>query len=74
MELILVSIAVFANFWLLKVKLDKEKYADLLMDLTVLAALTYMFGGTMGGMVIALVAGAMMSVYLYFSPPKFKFD
>ncbi len=75
MELLLISVAVFANFGLLKWKADKERWSDVLIDVAVLAALTFMFGGTMGGMIIALVAGAMMSLYLLISPPKFlQFD
>jgi len=71
MELIITAFAVFLNFGLLKWKLDAERYSDLFIDLVVLGSLTYMFGGTMGGIVIGLVAGAMMSVYLLFFPPKF---
>ena len=71
MELLIISVAVFLNFGLLKWKADKERYADLAVDIATLAALTYLFGGTMGGMIIALVAGAMMSIFLLISPPKF---
>lgn len=71
MELLLIAIATFSNFALLKWKADKERYADLTIDIVTLGALTYLFGGTMGGMIIALVAGAMMSIFLLISPPKF---
>lgn len=71
MELLLIAIATFSNFALLKWKADKERYADLTIDIATLGALTYLFGGTMGGMIIALVAGAMMSIFLLISPPKF---
>ena len=71
MELLIVSIAVFLNFALLLWKFNHERYADLLIDICVLCALAYLFGGTMGGMTIALCAGAMMSLYLLVSPPKF---
>ena len=71
MELLIISIAVFLNFGLLKWKLDKARYADLVIDVSVLVVLSYLFGGTMGGITIALCAGAMMSIYLLVSPPKF---
>ena len=71
MEILIISIAVFLNFGLLKWKMDHERWADLSVDVAVLAALTFMFGGSMGGMIIALIAGAFMSLYLLVSPPKF---
>jgi len=71
METLIIAIAVFLNFGLLKWKADHDRWADLSIDLVVLGALSYLFGGTMGGMIIALVAGAMMSIYLLISPPKF---
>jgi hypothetical protein len=71
MELLIISVAVFLNFGLLKWKADNERWTDIAVDVTVLGALTFLFGGTMGGMVIALVAGALMSIYLLISPPKF---
>ena len=74
MELLIVSIAVFLNFGLLKWKLDRERWGDLTLDIATLGALSYLFGGTMGGMIIALCAGAMMSLYLLVSPPKFLQD
>jgi len=71
MDMLLIMVAVFLNFGLLKWKLDKVRYTDVALDVTVLVALSYLFSGTMSGMVIALGAGAMMSIYLLISPPKF---
>jgi hypothetical protein len=64
---------VFLNFGLLKWKADHERWADLTVDVAVLAALSYLFGGTMGGVIIAMCAGAMMSIYLLINPPKWNF-
>lgn len=74
MELLLVSIAVFLNFSLLKWKADRGRWADFTLDIAVLLALAWLFGGTMGGMVIGLCAGAMMSIYLLISSPTFMKD
>ena len=71
MELLIMGAATFLNFALLKWKLQKNRFADFALDLVVLVALSYMFGGTLTGMSIAMVAGFMMSLYLAFSPPKF---
>lgn len=70
MELLIISIAVFLNFGLLVWKWNSARYVDLIVDVAVLTALSYLFGGTMGGMVIALCAGAMMSIFLLFYKPK----
>lgn len=71
MEILFIAVAVFLNFGLLKWKMDKDRWADVSVDVATLLALAWLFGGTMGGMIIALVAGAMMSIYLLVSPPKF---
>ena len=73
MEMLVISIAVFLNFMLLKWKLDHKRYMDFGVDLIVLIALAYLFAGTMSGMAVGLIAGAMMSLYLLVSPPKFTF-
>ena len=70
MELLIVSVAVFLNFSLLVWKWNSQRYSDLVVDIGVLVALSYLFGGTMGGMTIALCAGAMMSIFLLFYKPK----
>ena len=71
MEILIISVAVFLNFMLLVWKLNKERYADFTVDLITLIALSYLFSGTYIGMVVALVAGAMMSIYLALFPPQF---
>ena len=73
MEMLIISIAVFLNFMLLKWKLDHERYMDFGVDLIVLIAISYLFAGTMSGMAVGLIAGALMSLYLLVSPPKFTF-
>ena len=72
MELIILSIIVVSNFILLKWKFENGRLADLFTDLVVLISLSWMFAGTMGGMIIALTSGFIMSVYLYFYPPTFS--
>ena len=72
MELIILSIVVVSNFILLKWKLENGRLADLFTDLVVLLSLSYMFSGTMGGMIIALTAGFIMSIYLWVYPPDFS--
>lgn len=72
MELLIISVAVFLNFGLLVWKWNTRRYGDLIVDVATLVSLSYLFGGTMGGMTIALCAGAMMSIFLIFYKPKFN--
>ena len=65
------GVATFINFAIIKWKIQKGRYLDVFLDVTVLIAVSYMFIGTMSGLVIGMIASAMMSMYLLVSPPKF---
>lgn len=43
-----------------------------LIDLGVMITMTSMSGATLGGMIIMLPASLMVSIFLFFKPPKFK--
>ena len=68
------AIATVSNFIFILHKLKNQRYADAATDITVLTILSYLFGGTMAGMAIAIVASAIMSIYLWFFPPNFDFE
>lgn len=70
-ELIIIAIATAFNFIILKWKFEHHRYGDLVFDIIVLMALSSLFGGTLGGMVIAMVSGAIVSGFLLIRPPKF---
>jgi len=72
MEAILIALATAANFIFFKFKFEKERYGDVALDIASLVALSWMFGGTFGGMVVAMWAGAMISIYLYYNPPSWE--
>ena len=72
MELIIIGIVTAANFLILKIKAEKNRWADLSFDLLVLAILSTLFSGTLGGLTIAMVSSFTVSVYLYFYPPNLK--
>ena len=57
------------NLIVLKWKFERERYGDLFLDITALILLNMMFGGTVSGMMIAMMASAMISTYLFFNPP-----
>jgi len=65
-----ISGATAVNFISVKVKFDKHRYSDAILDLVIFAAISFMFAGTMSGLTIGMVSSAMLSTYLWFSPPK----
>jgi hypothetical protein len=71
MEALLIGLATAFNFLILKTKIEKSRYQDAIFDAIVLLLLSIMFGGTLGGMVIATIGSAIVSLSLLISPPKF---
>lgn len=71
MEFILIGIVSAFNLIIIKVKLEKKRYEDAVFDLSLMALLAFLFSGSYGGMVVAMVASLSISIYLLASPPKF---
>ena len=72
LHLIIIGIITAANFLILKIKAEQNRWADLLFDIFVLSVLSFLFSGTLGGLTIAMVSSFTVSVYLYFYPPDIK--
>jgi len=72
MDLLIIGIVTAANFIILKIKAEQNRWADLLFDIFVLSVLSFLFSGTLGGLTIAMVSSFVVSVYLYFYPPNIK--
>jgi hypothetical protein len=70
MEILIIGVASAFNFLIVKWKLEHERYADVAYDVIVLLSLGYLFGGTLGGMTIAMVASTLVSLHLMRYPPK----
>ena len=70
MQLLILGVFTAFNFLILKIKLENKRIADFLFDLGSFIVLTMIFGGTLGGMVIAMVAGFIISITLLIFPPK----
>jgi hypothetical protein len=68
--ILIAGIAVAVNFIFIKFKFEHERYADGFVDLGTLMVLAFLFSGTMTGEAIAMVASAIISVYLWFNPPN----
>jgi hypothetical protein len=71
MEYIIIAVATFFNFIILKWKFEHERYADLAFDVATLVAISWLFSGSLGGMIIGMIASALISLYLIVFPPKF---
>lgn len=68
---IAMGIVTFFNLVILKIKFEAGRTADLILDIASIFVLSYIFGGTVTGMLVAMIASGIMSVYLWFWPPKF---
>jgi hypothetical protein len=71
MEYLVIGIAVFFNIAFIKWKFDAERYADAVVDVTLLVGVMWLFSGSYGALVIGTLASALVSIFLFFSPPKF---
>lgn len=70
MEYIFIGIAVAFNFMVIYFKLQRHRYADAILDVSLLAIISFLFAGSFGGLVVATVASAIISCVLFFFPPK----
>ncbi len=70
MEYILIGIAVFFNIVVILWKIDRARYSNAALDTALLVAVTIVFSGSYGALVVGTIASALVSVYLFISPPK----
>ena len=70
MFLLIIGIATAVILMVIKYKVEKERYLDAILDLFTLSILSFIFMGTYDGLVVSTIASAIISVYLYFVPPK----
>jgi len=71
MEAILIALATAFNAIIIKWKFEHKRYEDVFLDILTLTILASLFSGSMGGMIIATMSSAFVSLYLLISPPKF---
>jgi len=69
------AVSVATNIIFVKWKIERERYSDAILDGLIFAMLIFIFARTVTGLSIATMASSIVSVYLFFSPPKefFKF-
>lgn len=71
MEFLIIGVAVFFNIAFLKWKFDRERYGDATLDLILLVLVALLFSGSYGALVVGTIASALVSLFLFFSPPRF---
>ena len=71
MEAAVIGIATAFNFIVIIFKFKRLRYEDACFDLAIFTIITWMFAGTISGMSVGMVASAIVSIWLWFDPPKF---
>jgi len=68
---IIMGLAAAFNILVIFKKIELKRYQDATFDSAFLVLLTLVFGGSLGGMMVATVASAVISLYFLFNEPKF---
>jgi len=64
MEYLIIGVVTFFNLAILLRKYQHQRYTDMALDVLALIALSKVFGGTLGGMMIAMISSMLFSLYL----------
>lgn len=70
-SIVLVGLATAFNIIIVKLKFERGRLEDGGFDLALLFLLASVFSGSTGGLVIATITSAILSLYMLASPPKF---
>lgn len=68
---LIMGIATAFNILVIFKKTELKRYTDAFFDGGILITLSMVFGGSLGGMMVATVASAVISIYFMFNPPSF---
>jgi len=74
MEFLIIGVVVAFNMLVIYIKVKAKRFADAVLDFLMLLILSFIFGGTYSGLVVATVASFIISIYLFISPPKINFS
>lgn len=69
---LLVGVVTAFNFIILKWKFNQGRYGDMALDVISLVILSALFGNTILGILIAMVASMGISLYLLIFPPGIR--
>lgn len=68
MEFLIIGIVVAANIVFIFFKFDKGRTTDAFLDIVLLSAVTFVFSGSYGALVVGTIASLLISIYLYARP------
>ena len=71
MGFIIIGIVTAINMIVIISKVKRKRYEDAIFDTAFLITVAVLFSGSYGGMVVAMIASMVMSIYLYAYPPMF---
>ena len=71
MEFTIIGFAVFFNIAFIKWKFDRARYLDAGLDTLLMIGVMILFSGSYSALVVGTIASALVSIFLFFSPPKF---
>ena len=74
MEALLIGVAASFNFLIIYWKIEHKRYLDAGLDAGILFILSSLFSQSTGGMVIATIASAVVSLVLLIKKPKIPVD
>jgi hypothetical protein len=69
-EFAIIGIAVFFNIAIIKWKFDRARYADAILDMSLLILIGAVFSSSYSALVVGTIASALISIFLLFSPVK----
>ncbi len=71
MEILIAAIATAFNLIVIMAKANHNRESEAFLDAALFALIIYITAGSQGGMIIGVISSAIISTYLFFSPPKF---
>ena len=72
--IMIMGVAVFINVAFILFKVKKKRYSDAALDTALLVGMSMLFKGTVTGLMVGTIASALVSIYLWFSPPTYIDD
>ncbi len=73
MEVAIIGLVTAFNFIVIYWKLNSNRIADGVLDLSIFGAIAFMFSGTITGLTVGMIASFVVSFYLLIKPPELSF-
>lgn len=70
MEYIILAVILAFDLLIVKWKFEHARYADAILDISLLICINIFLGGSLGGEIVGTIAAFIISLYLLAFPPK----